>query len=425
MANTERRLAKRRKYVKEKLGSVMRTGVSGFQPERLLQARESLGITRVALATLVGVSPATISNWEKGSQLPEEDKLRALGEAVKFSMSWFLTDSPKHGGAPYFFRSLSSSTKTAREMAKVRLNWVAEMANILGQWVNWPKVNVPTISEEAFLKITDSEIEMLAAECRKTWKLGMGPISDVVLTLENAGVIFARDEIGHLKMDGVSHWSQIDDRPYVFVTADKANGIRSRFDAAHELGHLVLHRNIDESMLKQHYKEIERQADLFAGCFLLPAESFSLEVSWPTLETLLSLKPRWKVSVAAMIMRCYQLKIIDEDQKLRLFKGRSARGWTKGEPYDDQFAFEKPRLLNRAARMLVTKGILNQSELSHKLGLSEYLIESLCGLPSNFFSSQPIENNLVELKETLKERTGNQKTNNTGSILKFPANKIR
>ena len=128
----------------------------------------------------------------------------------------------------------------------------------------------------------------MADECRKVWKLGMGPISDVVLTLENAGVIFSRDEIGYLRMDGVSHWSQLDNRPYVFVAADKANGIRNRFDAAHELGHLVLHRNIDEKTFKQHYKEIEQQADLFAGCFLLPAESFSSEVSWPTLETLLT-----------------------------------------------------------------------------------------------------------------------------------------
>lgn len=403
----------------------MRTGVSGFQPLRLIQARESLGITRVALATLVGVSPATISNWEKGNQSPEEDKLRALAEAIKFPMNWFLKDSPEHGNEPYFFRSLASSSKTAREMARVRLNWVAEMANILSQWVSWPEVNIPSIPEKIFLKITDGEIETLAAECRKTWKLGMGPISDVVLTLENSGIIFARDEIGYLKMDGVSHWSQLDGRPYVFVTADKANGIRNRFDAAHELGHLVLHRNVDEPTFKQHYKEIERQADLFAGCFLLPAESFSAEVSWPTLETLLSLKQRWKVSVAAMIMRCYQLNIIDDDQKLRLFKGRSARGWVKGEPYDDQLPFEEPRLLNRAVRMLVDRNVLSLSVLSHRLGLSEYLVESLCGLPKGFFSPKSTESNLVEFKVQLKEGTSKPKNTNEGNVLKFPGNRTK
>lgn len=402
----------------------MRTGVSGFQPERLIQARESLGITRVALAALVGVSPATISNWEKGSQSPEEDKLRALGDAVKFPVNWFLTSSPEHGNRPYFYRSLASSTKTAREMARVRLNWVAEISGLLGQWVNLPKVNVPHISEEAFLKITDSEIETLAYECRRAWGLGMGPIPDVVLALENAGIVFSRSEIGYLKMDGVSHWSSLDNRPYVFVAADKANGIRNRFDASHELAHLVLHRNVDEQMFKKHYKLIERQADLFAGCFLLPAESFSSEISWPTLETLLSLKQRWKVSVAAMIMRCYQLEIIDDDQKLRLFKGRSARGWTKGEPYDDYFPFENPRLLNRAIRMLVDHNVVDRSELSYKLGLPEYLIESLCGLPKGFFSAKLNEDNLVELKERRGRRLDKPRSGRGGDVVEFPAKKI-
>lgn len=401
----------------------MRTGVNGFQPERLIQVRESLGITRVALASLVGVSPATITNWERGTQSPEEDKLRSLSESVKFPAHWFLTNSPEHGDNPYYFRSLATSTKLAREMARVRLNWVAEMANTLGHWVNWPEVNVPSIPEEEFLKISDAEIEALAEKCRKLWKLGMGPVPDVVLSLENAGVIFARDEIGYLKMDGVSHWSKLDNRPYVFVTADKANGIRNRFDAAHELGHLVLHRHVDEQNFRQYHQEIERQADYFAGCFLLPSESFSAEVSWPTLETLLSLKPRWKVSVAAMIMRCYQLNIIDDDQKLRLFKGRSARGWTKGEPYDNQFEFESPKLLNRAIRMLVERNVVAPSELSHKLGLPEYLIESLCGLPKGYFSPKSTESNLVELKAKLNGRIENARKNSTSNIVDFPGKK--
>lgn len=403
----------------------MRTGVSGFQPDRLIQARESLGITRVALAALVGVSQATISNWEKGNQAPEEDKLRSLSGAVKFPVSWFLKDVPDHGEKPYFYRSLASATKIARDMARVRLDLVAELATTLAQWVSWPNVNIPSISEGRFLTITDSEIEALALECRKAWGLGLGPIEDVVLAIENAGVIFARDELGYLKMDGVSHWSLLDGRPYIFVSSDKANGIRNRFDAAHELGHLVLHRNIDDKTFrsKEHYKQIERQADLFAGCFLLPADSFASEVSWPTLETLLSLKPRWKVSVAAMVMRCYQLDIIDDDQKLRLFKGRSARGWIRGEPYDDQIRLEQPRLLNRAIKMLVDQKVQTKPDLAHQLGLPEYLLETLCGLESGYFSYEAPVNNLVELKLSLNESKSKPSNSNQGSVVQFPKSK--
>lgn len=398
----------------------MRRGVKGFQRERLIQARESLGIQKNALATIVGVSPATITNWEKGDQSPEEDKLRALGEAFKFPVSWFLTQKPDCGNNPYYYRSLKSATKTAREMARVRLDWVAELKSILGNWVNWPHVNVPSVSEQDFHRISDSEIESLALECRKAWGIGLGPISDLVLCLENAGIIFARDEVGYLKMDGVSCWSDLDNNPYIFVTADKSNSIRNRFDAAHELGHIVLHRYLNSKTFKDHHKEIERQADLFAGCFLMPAETFSSEVSWPTLDALLALKSRWKVSVASMIMRCYQLEIIDEDQKLRLFKSRSARGWTRGEPYDDQFPFEQPRLLNRAVRMLVDQGVVDRQELAHRLGLSHVLLESLCGLPSGYFNNRHQEKNLVELKTKSRRQSGGYRNINAGNVVKFP-----
>lgn len=397
----------------------MRTGVIGFQRDRLIQARESLGITRVAMATLVGVSPATITNWEKGTQLPSQDKLQALSQAVKFQSSWFLSEPPEQETKPYFFRSLSSATKTAREMAKIRLNWVAESTSILGRWLNWPEVKVPAISEEQFLTITDLEIESLAVECRQSWGLGLGPIQDVILALENAGIIVARSELGYLKMDGVSHWHS-DSRPYIFIASDKANGIRNRFDAAHELGHLILHRNVDETTFKKHYKEIERQADLFAGCFLLPAESFASDVSWPTIETLLSLKQRWKASVASMIMRCYQLDIIDDDQKQRLFKSYSARGWRRGEPYDDQLQPECPRLLNRAVDLLVNQKVVTKGELLYQLGLPQHLAESLCGLAEGYFDERNFESNLVELRPKLKPASHSSKKEHNGKVVYFP-----
>jgi len=401
----------------------MRTGVNGFQPERLIQARTSLGITRVALATLVGVSPATISYWEKGTQCPEEEKLQALSDAIKFPTSWFLKDVPNHGNSPYFYRTLDTSTKAAREMAKVRLNWVAEIAGTLSNWVNWPPVRIPFSRESSIFKITDAEIEQLAQECRKAWGLGLHPIEDIILTLENAGVICARDEIGYIKMDGVSHWSQLDGKPYIFITSDKANGIRNRFDVAHELGHLVLHRYVDDQTLKKNHKEIERQANYFAGCFLLPAESFSSEIKWPTLENFLYLKRRWKVSVAAMIMRSHQLDIIDDDQKLRLMKSRSKRGWVKGEPYDDMIPFETPRLLNRAVKMLVNEGVLSKQDIVFKIGPSKSAIESLSSLPRGYLSSEVRQSdNLIELKRKSKNKSRSSKLSSPGDVLNFPKN---
>ncbi|MCV6037432.1 hypothetical protein OFP00_30595, partial [Escherichia coli] len=93
-------------------------------------------------------------------------------------------------------------------------------------------------------------------------------------------------------------------------------------------------------------KGVERQALLFAGSLLMPAESFARDINKPTLETFLTLKPRWKVSIAAMIFRAHQLDIITDLQKSNLYKNLSAKGWRLREPYDDQVRSETPRLLS-------------------------------------------------------------------------------
>lgn len=378
----------------------MRTGVNSFQAARLTQARESLGLTKVALASLIEVSQATITNWEAGRQFPEEMKLRNLSQVLKMPVHWFLKEQPNYGSGAYFFRSMASASKTARLMTRTRLDWMAELSRTFQQWLNWPVVSVPC-SEHHFLNLSDEEIELLAIKTRKAAGIGSGPVPDVVLAMENCGVVCARDEIGFTKMDGISHWSKLDNRPYVFLANDKSNGIRSRFNAAHELGHVVLHQNVSVEEQKEYHKEIERQADLFASCFLLPADAFAKEIHRPSIDTFLAIKPRWKVSIAAMIMRSHQLHLLDDHQKTNLFKRLSAKSWRIQEPYDDQVNFERPRLLPRAAHMLIDQGVISKSDLLEELGFSEAICEKLCSLPTGFFRDIPADiDNLVELKAT-------------------------
>ena len=70
-------------------------------------------------------------------------------------------------------------------------------------------------------------------------------------------------------------------RPLILLSADKDSGYRSRFDLAHEIGHLVLHRHIQRTTDSARHKLMEQQAHHFAGEFLLPAETFASEVLVP------------------------------------------------------------------------------------------------------------------------------------------------
>lgn len=398
----------------------MRAGVAGFQPERLIQARLCRGLTQTALATLIGKSSPSVSKWERGEQSPEADALEKLADKLGMPSSWFLRPPVQYGEAVCFFRSNSSVTKTAQTISEIRLKWLNELSLILQGWIDWPDVNVPRLGASDHRKITDAEIEQMALECRKQWKLGFGPISDMVLVLENAGVICLREELGYTNMDGSSRWFETDNRPYVFLSADKANGVRSRFDAAHELGHLVLHGDVTsiEFHKKERYSEIERQAHLFSGAFLLPAEAFAAEVVRPSLDTFMALKPRWKVSVGAMISRCKQLGIIDDDYATRLWKNYSARGWRKGEPQDDKIGFEPIRLLPRAIDLLLSDGGLNKEGLLAALGMGETDCELLCALSEGFFTHESAS--VTELRLKLKDSKASGTNTTSAHVVPFP-----
>lgn len=368
----------------------MRSGTPGFRAERLVEARDSRGLTQVALADLINRTSSSISRWEAGDQSPEPDALDALARALNLPVSFFLRAQPDHGAAPMFFRSMASTTQSVRKRSQARLRWAQDISLDLQEWLDLPEPNVPEIEVRDHREIRDEDIDRMANECRTRWSLGRGPVSDILLVLENAGVVVVKEEVGTATMDGVSNWSTADGRPYTLIARDKATSVRSRMDAAHELGHLVLHRHLTPKTLNSaaDFKEIERQAFYFAGAFLLPAESFAAEVWSPSLNALVALKERWKTSVGAMMKRCSALGMMSEEAERRMWKYYSARGWRKNEPLDDVLTAEEPRLLARSVRLLIDEGVRSREDLLGDFRLPSADVESLCGLPRGYMTNE-------------------------------------
>lgn len=397
----------------------MRSGILGFQPERLKQLRSASGLTQENLAELIICSPGNISKWEKGSAFPTAPSFQKLCAFFEVSESWLL-EAPINSSSsnPSFFRSQVSTSKASWDAANARLDWLEEISYKLQESLEFPAVRIPAYSGDIRL-LSDEEIEQLADECRKMWGIGYGPITDMLQTLENAGVVTAKCHLGHLKMDGVSRWSGVDDRPYVLIAEDKASPIRNRFDAAHELGHLVLHRHVNFDQVKTDYHLLEAQAHRFASAFLMPSESFPLEIKWPTLDGFLALKNRWKVSIAAMIKRCQDLEIVDSNSAIRLWKGRSARGWVKKEPLDDTFEFERPKILSRSLSILVENSILSKSSLQGILGIPREKLEELCGVEKGYFFNSG-NAQVIDIRVRVNSQRASQFQSTKSTVLNFP-----
>lgn len=379
----------------------MRVGISGFQPERLTQLREARGLSKISLGRLVERSPSTVTKWENGSHSPDAEVLTLLGRVLNCPVAWFTKPLQEKENNPVFFRTLSTTAKDLCIASEKYMEWLQEAANFLQEYLDLPAVNVPSIQVDDYRAIDDETIEVMATKCRETWGLGIAPVSDLTLVLENAGIICSRFEQGSAMMDGYSQWNEIEKRPYIILATDKDNYYRSRFDAAHELGHIVLHRYI-KRLDNVNFKPIEEQAHKFAACFMLPEESFSVELPpYPTLENFVSLKARWGMSAQSMIHRAKSLELISPIEYQRLYKSVSARGWRKGEPLDDLRKPESVRLLPRCVNLLIDADVFTKSQLLEGLCMSRSDVEDLFSLPRGYLT----ESKIMELESRIKIKT--------------------
>ena len=379
----------------------MTKGINDLQPARLEQALVARGLTKGQLASLVGVASSTVTKWCKGDQFPEAQTFDRLASILNVEAEWLTRPTLPAVSAP-LFRSNALALKTARAKLFERANWAQDLAALFAQHVDYPALNLPERDFRAPEDITDEDIEAAAEECRHRWQLGRTPIQDLVLAAESAGILVVREETDIATIEGLSSWSTVLGLPIVLLSADKANGFRSRFDLAHEIGHLVLHKHILPSPDRERYNLMEKQAHHFAGALLLPAETFADDVRVPvTLGNLRSLKQRWGVSAAAMLMRLHRIGLITDEDKDTLFKRRSARWGAKAEPFDDKWEPEKPRLLRRTVELLINAGVVTVEALPRYIGLGAHDVEQLCGLREGYFSSPP---QVVELA-TLRSYT--------------------
>lgn len=292
-----------------------------LQPARVRLARELAGLTQAEVASRSGVTAAAISQYEGGVSRPTQDVAERLAAALSVPPRFLtLPVVDTHDG---FFRSLRRTSVTQRRRARA----IAHVAHDLAVQAPGalPAVRIPvrTLSP---MSGDSEEIEATASAVRQTWDIGPGPVPDVVASLEANGVLVIRLPLETGDVDAFS--LPFSDRPVVVLGADKNDRARSRFDAAHELGHLVIHGDTVWGT-----KEVEQQAHSFAAAFLMPAneiyDDLPSTVDWPRL---FDLKRHWQVSLAALLMRARTLRKMTPETYLTAVKAASARGWRRVEP---------------------------------------------------------------------------------------------
>ena len=348
-----------------------------FNPSKLTKARVARGLTKKELAERTGISRQMISNYELGKTQPGANKLMAIIAELNFPYNYFTSEPKRFYEGATFFRSQSAATKRARDMQAVRVEFQKEIYDFLSQYVNFPKLTLPDVLMKNIREITNKDIENKAQELRELWGLGKDlPVSNLIESAEVNGIIVVESNMSDDKLDAVSEW--IEDRPFIMLTDNAESAVRRRFNVAHEIGHILLHGDIESihEYTSQELKNIiEKQANYFASCLLLPENGFLKSLLSTNLEFYIELKKHWKVSIQAMIMRTYQLELINDDQKLYLFKKIAHNKWKKHEPLDGDLVIEKPSLYRKVFDLIVNNDILQKNELISYLSLPKDELE--------------------------------------------------
>lgn len=311
-----------------------------FDGARLAQARQLAGLLKADVAELTKLSAAAIGQFESGVSRPTIGTLAKLALALHVPPAFFAANRKRFSisEADAHFRSLRSTSKRDRARARAQVEVLAEMVQALERRVRLPEVDLPELDPS-------SSPEQAAQAVREAWRLGEGPILNVVGLLERRGVIVSRLPAATDEMDAFSCW--VGSRPFIILVSNKDVADRARFDAAHELAHLLLHHDAHPGD-----PELERLAHAFAAEFLVPTRSITAalpkRVDW---RRLAELKLQWGVSMAMLVRRMRDLGVISDAAYRRGMMDLSRRGWRRSEPIDIGVP-ESPELLARAIALL-------------------------------------------------------------------------
>ena len=289
-----------------------------FNNLRLDLARKRRRVTARILAQEAGITPVTLSRILNGMHEPDDMVVAALAAALQYPVEFFsLDDVDEIDVRAASFRSLTSMTARERDASLA----AGSLAFEIGDWVNkrfkLPEADLIDLGHER-------DPANAARVLRQYWSIGEKPIGNIVHFLETKGVrVFSLSE-NTKNVDAFSCWRNAE--PFIFLNTYKTTE-RSRFDATHELGHLVLHKHGGPNQ-----RDAENQANLFASSFLMPrADVISCVPYAPDLKTVIHAKKKWGVSASALSYRLHKLGLIT-DWQYRTFMIQLNSDYNKKEP---------------------------------------------------------------------------------------------
>jgi Zn-dependent peptidase ImmA (M78 family)/DNA-binding XRE family transcriptional regulator len=296
----------------------------------------------VEVAEHVGITAQSVSNYENERQIPSAQVLENLAEALRFPVSFFYApDFEPLTADKVSFRARSKLSARKRDIALSEARLAIEFHQWMTDRYHLPTSDLPSLNKP--------DPETAASIVRAKWNLGSAPIGNTVHLLESHGVRVFSLAPGYSDVDAFSfYWCNV---PFIFLNTMKT-AERGRFDATHELGHLVLHgQGCDLTRL-----QAEQEANDFASAFLMPRESVVAHMpASPLVDQILKGKKIWNVAAFALTYRLHDIGMLSDWHYRTACTELGRRGYRTNEL--DGIKRESSQLLTKVFSSLRAKGI--------------------------------------------------------------------
>lgn len=329
-----------------------------LNPNMLVLARESRGVTQAQLAADLEISQANISKFEAGLLSVDEALLERIARVLKYPIRFFFQPEAVYGYGSSCLYHRKRQSLPVHDLRRI----TAEL-NVLRIGVSrlLQSVELDSVHRFARMDIADFEEspEYVAQLLRGAWGLPSGPVQNLTRAIENAGSIVFRCSFGTTKLDAISQWAP-GLPPLFFVNADIPTD-RFRFSLAHELGHVVMHQIPTN--------DLETEADRFASELLMPAKEIAPHLAPLSIQKLAQMKPYWKTSMAALAKRANDLGKITPRHYRSLFTQMGSLGIRVQEPVP--LPAEEPELLMQIIDVHRKQHAYSIAELSELVAVHE------------------------------------------------------
>ena len=338
-----------------------------FIGKNLRFARQARNISRKVLGEQIEQPSSYIHQLELNHFAPTIPEKRTLASCLGvtrefFSLPYFMLEGQDFTN--YVEQRIDKRTQQHLSAQAVIVN---HLVALFDSELEFPKLDLPEIDTkqlDGFHYV--NEVEDIAEQARKYWKLGTCGHPRLMAGIENGGIPIVGVDNPKIDFEACSVLLQ---RPIFMVSLNQPVH-KQRFQVAYLLGRLLMHLGGE----KVEYKE-KHQAVQFAYAFLIPRVAFCYEfkkgwrLDW---KHIAELEQRWKVSKKMILHRAKHFGMINTLQYRTSLKKAERLG-------ESELEKDQPDLITLAIRAMWKFCGRTVDDLADDLSVSRNFLEKIIG----------------------------------------------